>query len=284
VKRFVSIAAVAGFMTAGGAAALITGSAGAKSARTAVAPPTLNIALTGTRGVSVSGSTASGAVNVVSTFKGKQPSNGAAFALARLNPGVSLQQAFRAVQSHRGNMDALTPYGAIVVDSSSPGTVQTVLTPGNWVALNVSSENGPPGFKEFTVTQSSSPAALAAASSTQKAVEFAFQGPTVLHSGTMVRAVNAGYLVHMIQLVGVKSRTAGLTLLKVLKVHSSRKAARPFLNGQFASLQAPVSPGGMQQSVLHAKPGWYLEACFMDTQDGREHVQLGMERLVKVVK
>ena len=36
--------------------------------------------------------------------------------------------------------------------------------------------------------------------------------------------------------------------------------------------------------MLKAKPGYYVEACFMDTQDGREHTRLGMERLVKVVK
>jgi hypothetical protein len=36
--------------------------------------------------------------------------------------------------------------------------------------------------------------------------------------------------------------------------------------------------------VLKAKPGYYVEACFMKTQDGRFHTQLGMERLVKVVK
>ncbi len=40
----------------------------------------------------------------------------------------------------------------------------------------------------------------------------------------------------------------------------------------------------MQQQVLHAKPGYYVEACFMDTIDGREHTRLGMERLVKVVR
>ena len=40
----------------------------------------------------------------------------------------------------------------------------------------------------------------------------------------------------------------------------------------------------MQQAVLNAKPGYYVEACFMDTQDGREHTQLGMERLIRVVK
>jgi hypothetical protein len=36
--------------------------------------------------------------------------------------------------------------------------------------------------------------------------------------------------------------------------------------------------------VLHAKPGYYVEACFMDTQDHREHTRLGMERPVRVAK
>jgi hypothetical protein len=54
-------------------------------------------------------------------------------------------------------------------------------------------------------------------------------------------------------------------------------------NPQFVSLLGPASPGAMQQQVLHAVPGYYLEACFMDTQDGREHTQLGMLRLVRVV-
>jgi hypothetical protein len=40
----------------------------------------------------------------------------------------------------------------------------------------------------------------------------------------------------------------------------------------------------MQQEVITAKPGVYVIACFMDTQDGREHTQLGMERMIKVVK
>ena len=45
----------------------------------------------------------------------------------------------------------------------------------------------------------------------------------------------------------------------------------------------PASPGGMQQQVLNAKPGLYVEACFMDTQDRREHTRLGMTRLVRIV-
>jgi hypothetical protein len=40
----------------------------------------------------------------------------------------------------------------------------------------------------------------------------------------------------------------------------------------------------MQQAVLDVKPGWYVQACFMDTQDGREHTTLGMERVIRVAK
>ena len=101
----------------------------------------LNIALTGVTGVTVSGSEVSGAVNVVSTFTGKAPSgpnsNGPTWGLVRLNPGVSVQQAAGAVQSHHGDLNALTPYGSLFADDSAPGAVQTLLTPGNYVALNI---------------------------------------------------------------------------------------------------------------------------------------------------
>ena len=112
-------------------------------------------------------------------------------ALLRLNLGVSMQQAFAAVQSHDGDLNALTPYGTLLLDSS-PASVQTVLTPGNYVALNATG-NGDPAPAPFTVTQSPSPAALPAASATETAVDLGFQGPTVLHNGTIVRAQNHGW-------------------------------------------------------------------------------------------
>jgi hypothetical protein len=249
--------------------------------------PTLNIALNGVKGVSVSGSMVSGAVNIVSTFTGKAPSgpnaNGPSFGLARLNPGVTFQQAAGAVQSHHGDINAINPYGALLVDASAPGSVQAVLTPGNWVALNITG-NGNPGAAAFTVTAASSPAALPAASATESAIEFGFRGPSVLHDGTLVRAENQGYLVHMIVLEGVRSKAAGLALVAVLHRTSSFRAARPYLNGAFGALLGPVSSGGMQQAVLNVKPGYYVEACFMDTQDHRVHTLLGMERLIRIVR
>ena len=151
MKRFASLFAAAGAVAAISAFAFAGGASGAGSL------PTLNIALNGKTGITVSpGSIPSGAVNVVATHTGAGASN-ASFALVRLNPGVTPQQAFQAVGSHHGDENALTPYGAIVVSANAPGAVQTVLTPGsNWFALNTTSM-GKPGIVQFTVTSSSSP-------------------------------------------------------------------------------------------------------------------------------
>jgi hypothetical protein len=269
--------------------------AGASALALAIAPiasgasslPTINVALSGTSGVKVSGTTVSGAVNIVSTFSGKAPSgpnaNGPSFGIVRLNPGVSIQQAAGAVQSHHGDINALDPYGALIVSASAPGTIQTTLTPGaNYVALNITG-NGQPGFAPFSVTQSASPAALPAAAATEASIEFGFRGPTVLHDGTTVRAENDGYLVHMITMFRVKDKAAGRSAIAALKAGKDRQAMR-LARPPFLSLLNPASPGAMQQQTLNATPGYYVEACFMVTEDGQEHTRLGMERLVKIVK
>jgi hypothetical protein len=268
VRRASPGAMVCALVVAGALA--LAGGAGA-----ATSLPTLKVAISGTKSVSVSGSMVSGAVNVVATGHGD-------FGLVRLDPGVSIQQAAGAVQSHHGDINALTQYGALFVDAAAPGTVQTILTPGNYVALNVTG-NGSPVFAPFTVTPSSAPAALPSAAATQTAIEFGFRGPSVLHAGTMVRAVNGGWLVHMIDLFGVRNKAAGNKVMALLLAGKDRKAQK-LVSGPFLTLLGPASPGALQQSVLQAKPGYYVEACFMDTLDGREHTQLGMERLVRVVK
>lgn len=280
-KRFRLLAAAAGALGAVGALVLPAAAGAAGSL------PTLTVALNGTQGITVSGSTVSGAVNVVSTFTGNAPSgpssNGPSFGLVRLNPGVSLQQAAGAVGSHHGDLNALTPYGTLFVSQGAPSSLQTTLTPGNYVALN-STGMGQPGFAQFTVTQSSSPAALPAASATETAIEFGFTGPAVLHNHTMVRAVNGGFLVHMIDLIGVRNARQGHVIMTLLKAGKDRQAMKLLgRNSAFVSLMGPGSPGAMQQEVLNTKPGYYVEACFMNTQDGREHTQVGMERLVRVV-
>ncbi len=263
------------------ATAAIVAASGAASGAPGGSLSTLHIALTGKTGVSVSEKTVpSGAVNVVTTFSGNGRGD---FGIIRLNDGVTLQQAIHAVQSHDGDLNALTPYGALVVAAPAPGRLQTDLKPSdNYYAINTGGHQ--PAFAPFKVRKNSSPAALPKAAASQKAIEFGFHGPSQLHRGTIVRERNKGYLVHMIDMVGARNKEAAKKLAHGLHAGKSRKALRPYLNGQFVNLMDPASPGALQQSVLHAKPGYYVEACFMDTQDGREHTQLGMERIVRVVK
>ncbi len=272
-KRFASLILVTAVLSATSVLALATGLGAAASL------PTLTIALNGTHGVSVSGSTVSGAVSIASTFTGKGQGT---FGLVRLNPGASIQQASGAVQGHHGDLNALTAFGALLVDASAPGTVQAVLTPGDYVALNLTGR-GAGGFAPFTVTQSSAPAPLPPAKSTETAIEFGFAGPTVLHDGTVVRAQNHGWLVHMITLIGVRNAATGHKVMALLRAGKDRKAQK-LVSRAFVSLIGPASPGGLQQQVLQTKPGYYVEACFMNTEDGREHTQLGMLRMVRVVK
>src|ERR1039458_8353617 len=82
-----------------------------------LAMPTLKIALHGTQGVTLTGSTVSGAVNIVSTFTGKAPtgpnSNGPTVALFQLRPGATIQEAFGAVGAS-GDLNKLTPYGTLM--------------------------------------------------------------------------------------------------------------------------------------------------------------------------
>jgi len=162
--------------------------------------------------------------------------------------------------------------------------VQTVLAPDHYIALDFA-RHGQPRAATFPVSKSSSPAKLPAAAATTKAIEFAFRGATPFTDNTMVRAINEGWLVHMDDFAGVKSAKAGKQLIALFRSgKTSRKAAKAYLNGSFFELFGPVSHGAVQQQVLQAKPGYYVEACFMDTQDRRPHVALGMERLVRVVK
>jgi hypothetical protein len=274
VKRFGSLIVVSSVV-----AACVVGLAGVAGASAASPLPTLNVAVTGKTGIAVSGSEVSGAVNVTSTFSGNGQGG---YGLVRLNQGVSFPEALQAVESHHGDPNALTPFGSLLVSADAPGTVQTVLTPGNYVALNLTGNGPSANVAQFTITQSSSPAALPAAAATETSIEFGFNGPKVLHDGTMVRAENGGYLVHMDVLIGARSKADAEKILALLKAGQDHKAHK--LATGSVDLMDPASPGAMQQQVLNAKPGYYVQACFMDTQDGREHTQLGMERLVRIVK
>jgi hypothetical protein len=280
LKRFISLIVVASVAAAGSVFMLAGGIASAQPGAGAL--PVLKLALNG-KTVKVSGATVSGAVTVQTTVT-KEPQGEPT--LAYLKPGVTPQQAFGAIAKAGGDLNALGPYGAIVFDANAnkgTSSAQTVLQPGNYLALDTENNNAKvPPNTTFTVTKSAHPAKLPKAAATVSTIEFGFTGPTTLRQGSLVRFQNLGYLVHMdvyVQVKNVKNAQKVIALLKAGKDGQAGKLA--IGQGEFAG---PVSSGAVQQEIVTAKPGIYVQACFMTTQDGREHTQLGMERMFKVVK
>jgi hypothetical protein len=273
VKRFASLVVVAGcamallsYLVAGGASAAPT-------------LPTITLTLTG-NSIGVGGTPVSGAVNVVSTVSGEKQGEPT---LVYLKPGVNFAQAFAAAAKDPNGLD---PYGAIVMDANinkGTGTVQTVLQPGTYVALDTIGSNPAKWpLTQFTVAASPAPAALPSAQATIETIEFGFRGAATLHDGELVRFENDGYLVHMVDAIGVKNVAAAHSVTQLLRAGKDREAQK--LATGLDQFMGPMSSGGLQQFTLHAKPGIYVLACFMNTQDGREHTQLGMERTIRVLK
>ena len=81
----------------------------------------------------------------------------------------------------------------------------------------------------------------------------------------------------------VKSEKVAKQLIKLL-LAGNEKQAEKLIAGAPVGFAGPLSSGAYQQETITAKPGVYVEACFMDTQDGRSHTRLGMERIIHIVK
>jgi hypothetical protein len=260
--------------------------AGATAGASAATLPTLGISVTKTS-VAVTGPTVSGGVNVaVTAAKGlKEPT----VILVKLNPGVTLAEfeAFVATKKF-SDPNKVGQVGAIVLDlEGRPGGVveaQTELQPGIYSALNLEGENPKnPPHAGFTVTASPAPAALPKAQAVEKTIDFGFRGPTTLKVGELVRFENEGFLVHMNVVFPVKSKKSANLAVRLLKAGKER-AVFKLVSAQPFGFYGPLSPGAFQQETITAKPGWYVQACFMGTQDGRIHTLLGMERAFHVVK
>ncbi len=251
----------------------------------AAALPTLNVSL-GKGSIAVSGSTAAGGVNVVVTSaKGlKEP----AAILFRVDPGVSIAELEAVLNSKKAkDPNNANGLGTIAFDEEGvPGgtsEAQTQLTPGTWVALDLEGEGGPKAKAVFTVAATPSPAALPAAAAVERTIEFGFRGPTTLHDGELVRFENEGFLVHMDIAFPVKNHKAALLAAHDLLI-GKEKALEKLIAGPPMAFYGPIGHGGFQQETISAKPGWYVQVCFMDTQDGRSHNLLGMERPIQILK
>jgi hypothetical protein len=277
-RKLVSTLAVA-------AVAASVGVFAAGAAQAATPLPTVNAAVSPTS-ITLSGALNSGAVNIVSKATGgKEP----AVVLFLLNPGVTVNEVFAFLDSNKASQDPNTfrKFGSIVFDveaGSKANEAQTILAPGQYIALNAEGEKSSKWPRSsFAVAASPAPAPLPPAQATEKTIEYAFKGPAVLKVGEVVRFEDEGYLVHMDLGFPVKSKKAAQQVVKGL-LTGHEKGLEKLLAGPPASFAGPLSSGAFQQETITAKPGWYVQVCFMPTQDGRPHTRLGMERIIKIVK
>jgi hypothetical protein len=245
--------------------------------------PTLTLTITKSS-ITVAGATQSGGVNVVSTATGVKE---ASVLLFLLKPGATFDEVEAAIQKAHGDTNVTGKYGSIVFDaevSSGPtNEAQTFLQPGQYVAVVPGEGKGSRAHALFTVTASAAPVALPAPEATIRSIEFGFQGPRTLHDGELVRFENEGFLVHMDVAAPVKNMKAARQTVKDL-LAGKEKAFGKMIVGPPAGFAGPLSHEAFQQETITAKPGIYVEVCFMDTQDGRGHNLLGMERIIKITK
>jgi hypothetical protein len=258
---------------------------GAGSAQAASPLPALPIAVTPTS-ITLGATPQSGAVNVVVTATGKVKEG--SLILFQLKPGATVAEveAFLSAKKHVNDPNYADKYGSLVLDeevnAGTTGEAQTYLQPGQYLALGSPGE-GPPKLKvAFTVAPSKAPVALPAPEATIRSIEFGFRGPTTIHDGELVRFENEGFLVHMDIAFKVKTRSNARKLIKAL-IDGNEKSAFKLATG-FVGFAGPLSSGSYQQETIAAKPGIYVQACFMETQDGRSHTRLGMERIIKITK
>jgi len=274
---FVAVLATSAFLALAGGL-IVAGSA------QAAALPTLSLTVSASS-IAVGGSAQSGAVNVVSIASGVKEASAILFLL---KPGVSVAEVESALKGGGGkDPNRVSKYGSIVFDAEaapSPGSeAQTTLQPGQYVALGAPGEGPPKLHTAFTVTAAKSPMSLPTPEATVRSIEFGFRGPATLHDGELVRFENEGFLVHMDIAFPAKSNKAAKQIVKAM-LAGKEKGLEKLAAGAPFSFAGPLSSGSYQQETITAKPGWYVQACFMETQDGRDHTRLGMERIFKIVK
>jgi hypothetical protein len=69
---------------------------------------------------------------------------------------------------------------------------------------------------------------------------------------------------------------------RCLKAGPDRQAQR-LVTGSY-SCYGIMTHGQYQQQVIHNRLGYWVLACFIETQGGCEHTRLGMERVIRIVK
>jgi len=266
-------------------AALLVGCLLAPAFAQATPLPKVTVAIT-PGSATVGGALESGAVNVAVSDTGVKEGS---VILFQIKPGVTLAEveAFANSKKSQGDPNKSSAFGSIVFDvEANPGSAteaQTVLAAGEYVVLVGEGEKPVKLRTHFNVTTSKAPAALPAPAATERSIEFGFKGPATLHDGELVAFENEGFLVHMDFAFPVKNMRAARTAVKDL-LSGNEKGLGKLIAGPPAAFAGPLSHGAMQEETISAKPGIYVQVCFMETQDGRDHTRLGMERIIKIAK
>jgi hypothetical protein len=240
--------------------------------------PKIFVAMNG-KTITVTGAKQSGGVEVVSKVT-REPQGDPTF--VRLDPGVTVAQLFQAAAGDPNNIALIA--SVVFSPQANKGTTsaQVNLAPGRYVAVDLASNAKIPPYTQFTIHRAVSPARLPTPQATVAAIEFGFRGPGTLHDGELVRFANQGFLVHMIVAARGRSAAGARKIAALLKAGKDGQAQR--LATGFYSFVNIMTHGSYQQQVIHNRPGYWVVACFMDTQDHREHTQLGMERVIHIVK
>jgi plastocyanin len=261
--------------------AVMTAAMAAAPARPAAGLPVMTVTMNGTS-ISVGGTLKSGAERVVFKVTG-EPAGGPGF--ARLDPGATLSQLFAALPAASQDPNNLYGIAQVVMSTQANKGTSSVylnLTPGTYVAIDLASTAKTPPVTVFTVTRSYHPAAMPKAGATISTREFGFTGASTISDGETVQWANAGFLVHMIQGIEAPNLATANKIAADLKAGNDN-AAQALATGEYG-WDGALSHGQSFESVVSQTPGYWVIACFMDTQDGREHTTLGMEKVIHIVK
>jgi hypothetical protein len=240
--------------------------------------PQIIITMNGKK-ITVSGALQSGGVRIIS--KVTQEAQGDP-TLVRLDPGVTVGQVLKAAAGDPNNIALIASIVFSPQANRGISAAQANLKPGQYVAVDLASRAKTPPLTTFTIAKAAAPASLPRPQATMSAIEFGFRGSARLHDGELVRVANDGYLVHMMVAVRGRNAAGAQQIARLLKAGQNRQAQR-LATGSY-SFYNIMSHGAYQQQVIHNRPGYWVLACFMQTQDGRDHTQLGMERVIRIVR
>jgi hypothetical protein len=276
-KRSIGIvtAAAAALALAVQAAAAL---AAARPQREAAALPVITVTMNG-KSISVGGSLVSGGVKVVSKVSGEASGNPT---FVRLDPGVTVAQLLKAGSGDPNNIALVASVVFSPQANRGTSSAEVSLKPGNYVALDLNTSQSNPALTTFTISPSVSPASLPKPRATLSAIEFGFRGPSTLHDGELVRFGNHGFLVHMMFAGRASSKARAEQVAALLKAGKDDKA-EGMTDGSYLFFGL-LTHDQSEQQIVSLRPGYWVIACFMDTQDGREHTQLGMERVIHIVR